>query len=197
MMSFEDDSVLPGFVKNLGSSSLAHKVTGDRTVYESQFDFGPPKSIYSTPQIHDFGNAALMMRGFGCQHPIQPDIYRAPEVMLGTGWSYEVDIWNLGVLVSIVQTCHCTLLLTRAQMFELLEGVDLFEHVRDERGKYSTRKHLANMIALLGPPPSSLIKRERASREMLLPYDVTDDQGKTHSTMAGLYQGPFFFEDGM
>ncbi|KAJ5667820.1 protein kinase domain protein [Penicillium maclennaniae] len=32
--------------------------------------------------------------------PIQPDHYRAPEVILGNGWQMPADIWNLGVLNS-------------------------------------------------------------------------------------------------
>jgi serine/threonine protein kinase len=31
---------------------------------------------------------------------IQPDIYRAPEVILGMSWTSKVDIWNVGALVS-------------------------------------------------------------------------------------------------
>lgn len=31
--------------------------------------------------------------------PIQPEVYRAPEVFLGTGYTYSADIWNLGTLV--------------------------------------------------------------------------------------------------
>ena len=42
----------------------------------------------------------LRNQAIGLQiHPIQPDSYRAPEVLLGVGWSYSADIWNLGVMV--------------------------------------------------------------------------------------------------
>lgn len=53
------------------------------------------------PELTDFG---LAQRGdeqatrFG---PIQPDRCNAPEVILGTGWSYSADIWNLGLLACI------------------------------------------------------------------------------------------------
>lgn len=33
-------------------------------------------------------------------HDAQPAEYRSPEVMLGADWSYPVDIWNVGALVS-------------------------------------------------------------------------------------------------
>lgn len=32
-------------------------------------------------------------------YPIQPDHYRAPEVILRCGWDVKADIWNFGVLV--------------------------------------------------------------------------------------------------
>jgi len=31
---------------------------------------------------------------------IMPGVYRAPEVVLGMGWDYEVDIWSVGLMVS-------------------------------------------------------------------------------------------------
>lgn len=48
------------------------------------------------PLLSDFGEARL-----GDVHNglIQPDIYRAPEVILGMSWTSKVDIWNVGVLV--------------------------------------------------------------------------------------------------
>ena len=32
---------------------------------------------------------------------IQPEVYKAPEVILHMKWSYKVDIWNLGAMVAI------------------------------------------------------------------------------------------------
>lgn len=57
------------------------------------------------PKIADFG---LARRGDSDQPqilPIQSDNYRAPEVILGTGWTYGADIWNLGVLVCFYLHC--------------------------------------------------------------------------------------------
>lgn len=114
MMSLEDNSILPEYVKGLDREPIAQKVVGDRTIYQSQSDFGSLKSIYSYPQIHDFGHAEVMEPGLGFRHPSQPNLYRAPEVMLGVVWDYKVDIWNLGVLVSIPPESDSVPLLTRA-----------------------------------------------------------------------------------
>lgn len=65
--------------------------------YRSYNDFGPLRSSKVLPKIADFGTA---QPGDRLQiHPIQPDYYRAPEVLLGVGWSYNADVWNLGVMV--------------------------------------------------------------------------------------------------
>lgn len=56
------------------------------------------------PKIIDFdlatrlGSDNSLVEAIGT-HPIQPNHYRAPEVMLGCGWDYSADIWNLGVLI--------------------------------------------------------------------------------------------------
>ena len=42
---------------------------------------------------------------------IQPEVYRAPEVILEMKWSYSVDIWNVGVMVSRLHAGGCTCLL--------------------------------------------------------------------------------------
>ena len=50
--------------------------------------------------ITDFG---LAVEGSQTHyHPIQPDSFRAPEVILGAGWKYSADIWNLGALVWLI-----------------------------------------------------------------------------------------------
>ena len=42
----------------------------------------------------------------------------------------------------------------------MLKGVDLFKHIRSNAKQYDTRAHIAEIIALLGPPPKELIDRE-------------------------------------
>ena len=61
--------------------------------------------------------------------------YRAPEVILGLGWSYPCDVWSLG----------CILL-------ELLTGEALFQ-------THENLEHLAMMEVVLGPIPGSVACR--------------------------------------
>ena len=100
-MEIEDSSVLKDFVQTQTASVIPRKVRNDRTIYLSQYDLGPLRSFRMLPKLGDFG---LSQRPGGpepLRYPIQPPLFQAPEVILGTGWSYSADIWNLGVLVSL------------------------------------------------------------------------------------------------
>jgi hypothetical protein len=64
-------------------------------VYASR-RFELPKT-FGRAVLSDFGSA---VRGDERRsHDAQPNVYRSPEVMLKTEWSYPVDIWNVGVMV--------------------------------------------------------------------------------------------------
>lgn len=68
-----------------------------RTIYLSRNDYGPLRSAAGVIEITDFD---LSVPGglprFGC---IQAEAYRAPEVILDSGYTYAADIWSLGVMV--------------------------------------------------------------------------------------------------
>lgn len=88
MVSFEDPTVLSDFMNSQFDQPTPYKVdaTG-RPVYLSCNDFGPLKSLRSIPQLVDFGLATRLEEedDWGVW-PIQPDHYRAPEVILSNGW---------------------------------------------------------------------------------------------------------------
>ncbi|PYH92493.1 kinase-like protein [Aspergillus ellipticus CBS 707.79] len=132
MLGINDDSVFRDFEeKELQRPVPREEVdnTG-RTVYMSR-DLRRPHDL-GAPVLCDFGSA---MTGDE-RHSVfaQPNIYRAPEVILGVPWTYSIDIWNVGCM-----------------------GVRCLPGQDPEFQKYRSRAHLAEMINLLGPPPSSLI----------------------------------------
>lgn len=101
MLTFESQSTIKTFVDEQIAQPMARKVFNDHIVYRCHNDFGPIlKSLGKMmPNITDFGLAHR------CEvpvlfYPIQPDGYRAPEVLLGYGWSFSADIWNFGLVVS-------------------------------------------------------------------------------------------------
>ncbi|KAJ5156310.1 hypothetical protein N7492_009113 [Penicillium capsulatum] len=181
MVSFEEPTVLSDFIDFQLKNPMAFKIdqTG-RPVYQSRNDFGPHKSLRSIPQLVDFGLATRLEEDddWGIW-PIQPDHYRAPEVILGNGWQMFTDVWNLGVL-----------------LWDMIEGKELFQHIHDREGRYDAKLHIAEMIALLGPPPSEIIQRYQDMREYLWPQPVRREDGRLCATAEEYFCGPFFDENG-
>ena len=102
LVGLEKTSSLDDIVADEIKSPSPRKVLPDRTIYLSRNDFGHPNSTPGRPKITDF-DAAVQVTGSRkiFTRPIQPDCYRALEVILGAPWSYPVDIWNLGAMVRL------------------------------------------------------------------------------------------------
>lgn len=113
-MNFENPYILSSFVqrqtKDLSMQCKIETTTG-RTIYRCHNDFGAldwRELKNMVPKITDFGlsmhlghtlpGGKIEGQQFGI-YPIQPDHYRAPEVILGCGWDFKADIWNFGVMV--------------------------------------------------------------------------------------------------
>lgn len=107
---------------NIGSSSKRKRGTdGPRVLENTQIklvDFGSATfdSVYHAPIV-------------STRH------YRAPEVILGIGWSYPCDVWSLGCI-----------------LVELLTGEALFQTHED-------LEHLAIMEKILGRIPTEYLSR--------------------------------------
>lgn len=180
MLRFEDPSVLENFVKNLAEAPMPRKMKDDSSVYLSRYDFGAFKSFRTLLNLVDFGLAQRTDGPESLRHPIQPPLFHAPEVILGTGWSYSADIWNLGVLI-----------------WNLLENRDLFRDICSNQGVYDSRKHLAEMISLLGPPPKELLDREEKWSRVEWRRAFPSVEGKLCWTARECYGGPFFNSEGV
>ncbi|KAL3435985.1 kinase domain protein [Aspergillus tetrazonus] len=172
MVTIEDPTVLADFMDSRLEKPMAYKIdsTG-RPVYQSCTDFGPLRSLRSIPQLVDFGLATRLEEDddWGVW-PIQPDHYRAPEVVLGNGWQMPADIWNIGVLS--------------------------YSNIHDQQGHYDAKLHIAEMIALLGPPPPEILQRYQYMREYLWPEPVKREDGRVCGTAEEYFCGPFFDTDG-
>ena len=98
MLSIRDETMLYEYEKSLEREPVPKKILADgRIVYESSTLPLPKKNLWGWPVLCDFGEARIgkLHRG-----TIQPQLYRAPEVLFSMDWTHKVDIWNLGVLVS-------------------------------------------------------------------------------------------------
>ncbi|KAG6090911.1 hypothetical protein E4U30_007812 [Claviceps sp. LM220 group G6] len=98
-------------------------------------------------RIIDFGVASWREKHLF--EKIQPLALRAPEVAVGASWDTGVDIWTLGCLI-----------------IEFLHGLIIFPTSAPKTGTWTDEdEHLARIIEVLGPFPSSLLKKGHLSAE--------------------------------
>ncbi|KAG6062017.1 hypothetical protein E4U32_002699 [Claviceps aff. humidiphila group G2b] len=135
-----DEAVLSAFEQEELDNPCPRKEADGRTVYVSRLMQAPKK--LGAPVLCDFGSAMRLDDGIPRLEDIQPSTYRAPEVILEIPWTSSVDIWNVGCMI-----------------WDTFQGETLFTGHDPELNTYRGRAHLAEMIALLGPPPPSLLAR--------------------------------------
>ncbi|KAI8725372.1 Protein kinase domain-containing protein [Fusarium sp. LHS14.1] len=144
VFSVEDDSVFSDFEEQELVDPSPRKLVDGRAIYLSR-KLRMPKT-WGAPVLCDFGSAVA--GDIEHTEDIQPDIYRAPEVILEAPWSYRVDIWNIGCLI-----------------WDLFESGHLFTGRDPEHQTYRSRAHLAEIIALLGQPPRALLQSGKSSHK--------------------------------
>lgn len=98
LLGTNDDSIFVKSERYEAERPCPRKELSDRTIYLSR-----PMSLSSgLPSITDLSEARF---GGSCHTgDIMPDVYRAPEIVLGMPWSYPIDIWGLGMVVSLHDT---------------------------------------------------------------------------------------------
>lgn len=76
-------------------------------------------------------------------------------------------------------------------MWALASGDNLFRGVHREDGEYDAAMHLAQMIAVLGPPEADLIRNQTNSYHCWT-TDNANEQGERWTDANTLFGGPFF-----
>ncbi|KAI6816005.1 hypothetical protein KC342_g15678 [Hortaea werneckii] len=145
MLTIDDESLLPAFEQTEASDPSPQKVIDDtRIVYGSRKLDLPKDSLWGQPVLCDFGEARI---GPGPHKGlIQPELYRAPEVLFDMGWDSSADIWNVAVMI-----------------WDLFQGRHLF-HALDEDQDVSATHHIAEMMAYIGtPPPLEYLRRSQVT----------------------------------
>lgn len=79
----------------------------------------------------------------------------------------------------------------------MIEGKELFRHIHDQEGRYDAKLHIAEMIALLGPPPPEVIQRYQYMREYPWPKPIRRQDGRVCETAHEYFCGLFFDEEGI
>ncbi|PWY91515.1 kinase domain protein [Aspergillus sclerotioniger CBS 115572] len=142
MLSLEDTSMLADFATAESTNPSPRKSINHShaTIYCSR-KFRRPTGgrNYGLPVLCDLGEARIgKMQESGPF--VQPHIYRAPEVIFEMPWGSAIDIWNLACL-------------------------HLFGDIFDSRGGHDPFRHLARMVALVGPPPSEFVRRSETTEQ--------------------------------
>ena len=98
MLGIEDESVFIDYEQAEHSNpSQSKHISQTRRIYASRPFRSPHDYAYGPPVLCDFGEARI---GIDHAHEeIQPEIYKAPEVLMETGWTHSADIWNAACLV--------------------------------------------------------------------------------------------------
>ncbi|XP_057534662.1 serine/threonine-protein kinase AFC2 isoform X2 [Amaranthus tricolor] len=102
-----------------------------RSPRDSSYYKRVPKS--SAIKVIDFGSTTYERADQN--YIVSTRHYRAPEVILGLGWSYPCDVWSVGCI-----------------LVELFSGEALFQ-------THENLEHLAMMERVLGPMPQHMLKR--------------------------------------
>ncbi|PWY83804.1 protein kinase [Aspergillus sclerotioniger CBS 115572] len=171
ILGVEDESILVDFEEAEKSNPSPRKVIGDRVIYSSR-RLGIPK-IHGRPILSDFGEARCISDLGSRWEDVQPLIYRAPEAVLRMPWDEKIDIWNLGVLA-----------------WDLFEQGHLF-YARDLDKKSSDSHHLAEMVAILGPPPNDMLRRSEYAREFFDTEGSWKHATEIPSNLRGTHQEQF------
>ncbi|KAL2427535.1 hypothetical protein ABEF91_001217 [Exophiala dermatitidis] len=152
MLTVADESILENFERGEIKEPSPMKAIDDvRTIYGSRSLGLPKDSLWGPPALCDFGEARIRGPHKGL---IQPEMYRAPEVLFNMEWNTSVDFWNVAVLI-----------------WDLFENRHLL-YALDENKEPSATHHVAEMVGYLGLPAFGYIQRSEVTRKVL------DEQGR-------------------
>lgn len=146
MLSLEDTTMLADFAdEEIRQPSPRKIIDQSRTIYQSRKFRRPLRGkSFGLPILCDFGEARIgRTHNFGPF--VQPDIYRAT--------------WNTFSLCAP---------LIEDRIWDLFEGRHLFKNVFDKNGNYDPFKHIALMVALIGPPPAVSMQRSETTGQCSL-----------------------------
>ncbi|KAJ1279802.1 hypothetical protein BS78_04G183500 [Paspalum vaginatum] len=120
-----------GMLEQLGKYDESRIKVSSRPPKDGSYYKQLPKS--SAIKVIDFGSTTYDQQDQS--YVVSTRHYRAPEVILGLGWSYPCDIWSVGCI-----------------LVELCTGEALFQ-------THENLEHLAMMERVFGPLPYHMLKR--------------------------------------
>ncbi|TKA65862.1 hypothetical protein B0A55_07946 [Friedmanniomyces simplex] len=140
LMGINDPSIFDSFEQDEVECPAPRKEIHGRTIYMSR----RMQITSGFPKISDLSEARFI-DAIVDSDLVMPDVHRAPENILGMSWGPAIDIWALAMM-----------------LWDLLERYR-FLSPYDEEGDYCDQHHLAQLIAILGPPPLDFLERSEYS----------------------------------
>ncbi|KAK5107107.1 hypothetical protein LTR62_001855 [Meristemomyces frigidus] len=135
LLGVADTSAFRRFEKDEREQPMPRKELPSRTIYCSRL----MPVTHDIPSLCDFSEARF--DSDDNTDLVMPDVYRAPEVVLSLRWSYGIDHWALAMTLR-----------------DLMHSHPLFRP-KGPDGRYSEEHHLAQMVAIMGPPSPDFLKR--------------------------------------
>jgi serine/threonine protein kinase len=97
MLGLKDGTVWSQIEQLEIDQTSPRKIVDGRTFYRS---YRTPHGLWSgIPTITHFGAARFGEPGEMHAGDVMPNIYRAPEVILGMKWNSKIDMWSVGLMV--------------------------------------------------------------------------------------------------
>lgn len=95
MLGVEDGAIFKSFEEEEWSKPSLRKIHGDQIIYATRQVDVPDDSSHAV--LCDFGDAQFGESIYLGE--VMPDLYRAPEIVLGIPWNEKIDIWSVGLMV--------------------------------------------------------------------------------------------------
>ncbi|KAK3382527.1 kinase-like protein [Lasiosphaeria ovina] len=150
LMEVTDQSIFRNIAKEETGTNPSARKGKNPVIYLSRAIMSGAGNVI----LCDFGVAR---KGKEHQGEAVPLPYRAPEVILGMKWGYAVDIWASALTA-----------------WDLVQPTSLFKLYNEKDMELNAAHHLADMVALLGPPPKDFLQKSRACEK------YWDKEGKWH-----------------
>jgi serine/threonine-protein kinase SRPK3 len=96
MLGIEDDAIFQNFEQEELTEPSLRKIDGDRIIYATRQVNIPDNPSHGV--LCDFGDAQFGEDTYIGE--VMPDLYRAPEIVLGIPWNEKIDIWSVGLMES-------------------------------------------------------------------------------------------------
>ena len=121
--------------------------------------------VDSVAVLTNFGSARMGQDEHNVD--VMPEVYRAPETILGMDWDCKIDVWSLSVMVLwyVIISNYISMHTEVVQIWDLYQEE---RHFFGRKGELlDGEQHLAKIVFVMGPPPRSVSAVQREVPQIL------------------------------